>query len=151
MATSTKNLKEVLPAVPEEVLPAVKPEFTEDELLQVFDSIMFSGEYSETIKLRGKLAITFRMRTIDESLEISKKLDTMQANLISTLNEQRAVINLSYAIVDYAGKDLSKASVEDKVAFIGKLPVPIIAAMFDALSKFDRKTNLACSEAEGSF
>lgn len=128
-----------------------EPEFSAEELATLFDELMFQGEYTEEMKLKGKLSITFRTRTADETLEISKKIDVIQANLISTINEQRAVLNLGYSLISYQGKDLSKSTVEERLLFVKKLPVAIIAALTDSLAKFDRKVDMACSEAEENF
>lgn len=103
------------------------------------------------MKIKGKLAITFRTRTADETLEISKKIDVIQANLVSTVNEQRAVLNLHSLNYFYQGKDLSKATVEERLIFVKKLPTPIIAALTDSLAKFERKVDIACREAEENF
>lgn len=129
----------------------VPSKFKQEDLLAIFDQIMFEGGYSETIKLRGKLPVTFKTRTVEETLEISKKIDSIQANLISTINEQRAVFNLAYSITDYNGKDLSKSDLTARLDFIKKLPVPVIAAMSDALAKFDEKVDAACKEGEENF
>lgn len=128
-----------------------EPEFSVEELATLFDELMFQGEYTEEMKIKGKLAITFRTRTADETLEISKKIDVIQANLVSTVNEQRAVLNLGYSLISYQGKDLSKATVEERLTFVKKLPTPIIAALTDSLAKFERKVDIACREAEENF
>lgn len=128
-----------------------EPEFSVEELATLFDELMFQGEYTEEMKIKGKLAITFRTRTADETLEISKKIDVIQANLVSTVNEQRAVLNLGYSLISYQGKDLSKATVEERLLFVKKLPTPIIAALTDSLAKFERKVDIACREAEENF
>lgn len=128
-----------------------EPEFSTEELATLFDELMFQGEYTEEMKIKGKLAITFRTRTADETLEISKKIDVIQANLVSTVNEQRAVLNLGYSLISYQGKDLSKATVEERLTFVKKLPTPIIAALTDSLAKFERKVDIACREAEENF
>lgn len=128
-----------------------KPEFSAEELAALFDEIMFQGEYSEEMKIKGKLSITFRTRTAEETLSISKSIDGIQANLITTINEHRAILNLGYSITNYQGKDLSKTSIDDRLTFIKKLPIPIIASLSDALIKFDRKVELACREAEENF
>lgn len=127
------------------------PKFDKDELIAIFDRIIFEGEYSEQVKIKGKLSTTFRTRSAGETLEISKTIDSIQANLVVTINEQRAVLNLAYSLVEYSGKDLKKASVDEKLTFVKKLPVPIIAALSDALAQFDYKVDTACKEGEENF
>jgi len=70
---------------------------------------------------------------------------------MSTVDGVRAYMNLESALVSYQGKDLSSLKKEDKSAFIGKLPGPVIGALMMALSKFDRKIALACQVGETNF
>jgi hypothetical protein len=51
----------------------------------------------------------------------------------------------------YNGKDLSKVTFEEKSKFIGKLPAVVVAALSEALVKFDRKIDTACREGEENF
>ncbi len=127
------------------------PQFDKDELLAIFDKIIFEGEYSEQVRIKGKLPVTFKTRSAGDTLAISKTIDAIQANLIVTINEQRAILNLGYSMIEYSGKDLSKSSVEDRLVFVKKLPVPVIAALSDALAKFDLKVDTACREGEENF
>lgn len=128
-----------------------KPEFSKEELLAIFDQIIFQGEYSEDALIKGKLKVTFRTRTGEETLKISKEIDVLQANLVVTINEQRAILNLGHSLISYQGKDLSKSTVEQRLDFVKKLPVAVIAAITDALAKFDRKVDEACKEGEENF
>ena len=127
------------------------PTFNKDELLAIFDRITFEGEYSEQVKLKGKLTVTFKTRSAGDTLEISKTVDAIQANLVITVSEQRAILNLAYSMIEYSGKDLSKASIDDRLTFVKKLPVPIIAALSDALATFDLKIDAACKEGDENF
>jgi transcriptional regulator of NAD metabolism len=128
-----------------------KPQFTEAELAKIFDEIIFSGEYSEQVTIKGKLHVTLKTRTAEESEEITRKLDSTGANLISTLNEKRALLNVYYALTGYQGKDMSTSKREDREKFINRLPSPIIGAIVNALSKFDRKVYAACKDGEENF
>lgn len=129
-----------------------KPKFSKEELLAIFDEMIFSGSYEEEVSLRGgKLKVTFRSRTAEETTSISKDIDGTSFNLISTLQERRALLNLAYSLVKYAGKDLSGMSAEDRVKYVGKLPTPVVGALSVALSNFDQKIDAACVEGEANF
>lgn len=126
-------------------------EYSKEELLSVFDTLIFQGEYTEEQTLRGKLKVMFRSRSADETMDISKSLDSMDFKLLSTMQEQRAFLNLTKSLTHYQGKDLEKLKVEDKLSFIKKLPTSILGALADALAEFDRKVDLACREADENF
>lgn len=128
-----------------------KPKWTPEELLQVFDTMIFEGSYTEVVDIRGKLKVAFRTRNADEVESISLKLDTTSVNLMATLMEKRSLLNLHYALVAYQGKDLSMMKLEEKAAFINKLPSPIIGALITKLSEFDQKVYDACKEGEENF
>lgn len=128
-----------------------KPKYDKDELLAIFDEIIFQGEYLEDVTIRGKLKVQFRTRTAEEIEQISKVIDATSFNLISTMNESRMVLNLQYALTYYQGRDLSSLKVEDRAKFIKKLPGPVIAVLIDALFKFDDKVAEACKEVEANF
>lgn len=129
-----------------------KPKFDKDELLGIFDEMIFSGEYSEQVVLRnGKLKLTFRARSAEDTMEISKDIDSKNFTLIATLSEYRALLNLAHSLVNYAGKDLSQSSVEERTKIIKKLPSVVVALLSEALSKFDAKIDAACAEGEANF
>lgn len=128
-----------------------EPQFTPEELNAIFDQMLFTGEYSETVTIRGKLKVEFKTRTAQETEEITKKIDATPANLIATLNEKRSLLTLIKSLNFYHGTDLSKMKDEQKQSFITKLPTPIIGSLFIALQKFDEKIFAACRDAEENF
>lgn len=126
-------------------------EYKKEELLAVFDELIFQGEYTEEQTIRGKLKVSFRSRSADETMQISKQLDVMDFKLLTTMQEQRAFLNLSKSLTMYQGKDLDKLKSEEKAEFIKRLPTSILGALADALAEFDRKVDLACREADENF
>jgi hypothetical protein len=129
----------------------VKLKWTPEELLAIFDDIIFSGEYSEVMDIRGKLKVRFRTRSAEEVEKISQIIDGTTATLVATLNEKRSLLNLHYALTMYAGTDLSTVKHEEKVKFINKLPAPVVGALINCLFKFDDKIYAACKEGEENF
>lgn len=127
------------------------PEFDKDELLRVFDQIIFEGEYSEDVTIKGKLKVVFRARSVEDTTSITREIDGKNFSLITTLQEQRALLNLAYSLVSYAGKDLGKMELEERKKFINKLPAAVVAALSAELSKFDLKVDMACREGEANF
>jgi hypothetical protein len=129
----------------------VKPKYDEAELAKIFDEIIFSGVYTEDVVIKGRLRITLKSRTAQESEEISSKLDTSPANLISTLNERRALLNVYYALVRYQGKDLSMMKMEEKEKFVNQIPAAIVNVIVKAIASFDTKVYAACEDGETNF
>lgn len=127
------------------------PEFDKNELLQIFDEIIFSGEYTEEVTVKGKLKLVFKAKTAEETTEISREIDGKNFTLITTLQEHRALLNLAYSLVGYAGKDLSKVAIDERKKIINKLPAAIVATLSAELSKFDLKVDMACREGEANF
>lgn len=128
-----------------------KSKYDSEELLRIFDDMLFAGSYSETIDIRGKLKVTFITRTAEQMDAITQKIDGTTAVLMATLVEKRNLLNLYYALIAYQGKDLSGLKYEEKVSFINKLPAPVVGMLMVALFNFDSKINEATKEAESNF
>jgi hypothetical protein len=125
--------------------------YDKDELLRIFDDIIFSGEYLEEVSIRGKLKVQFRTRTAEEISEISRILDSSAYNLVSTMQESRFLLNLQYALTEYQGRTLIGQKIEDRAKFVRKLPGPIIGMLVNALMDFDNKVAEACKDVEADF
>lgn len=145
------DLKEDTP-VEDSTKDEKKSPYDEAELLEIFDNIIFSGEYSETVDLRGgKLSVTFTTRTGEQTQEIQRILDRSGLNMITTMEQERSLLNLEASLADFNGKNLSMLKPEDKSKFIRGLPAPVIAAVSVALQKFDSKVIAACNEGAENF
>lgn len=128
-----------------------EPKYPVEELLRVFDEIIFSGEYQETYNIRGKVPITFRTRTAEEISVIQRFIDSAGSQLISTVENIRSLMNLKFSLCNYRGKDLSMLKDAERTLFIEKLPAPIVGMLLVALSRFDNKVAQACQEGEENF
>lgn len=150
VATMTEAAKDPI-VKPAEQPKEEKSKYAPEELLRVFDELLFSGSYSETISIRGKLKIGFRTRTAEEMDSITRQIDGTSAVLMATMVEKRNLLNLYYALISYQGKDLSVMKIEEKTTFINKLAAPIVGMMMVALFDFDTKINEATKEGEANF
>lgn len=128
-----------------------EPVYSKEELLRVFDEIIFSGEYRETFTIRGRVAVTFRTRTAEEISDIQRHIDSSGFALISTVENVRSIMNLQSALCNYRDKDLSMLKGKEKTSFVEKLPGPIVGMLLMLLSKFDNKISQACREGEENF
>lgn len=127
---------------------AEKPKYDKEELLNIFDDIMFEGSYKEDVVIKGRLKVTFVTRSAASVSEISRELDSKKFNLMSTLVEQKALLNISHSLIRYNDKDLSSLKMEDRRAFVEKLPTVVVAALSNALVEFDLKTEAALGEMD---
>lgn len=126
-----------------------KEEYSKEELSGILDTIMFEGEYSETVTVKGKLKVIFRTRTAEETTEVSRIIDGKMYNLMTTIQEERALYNLAFSLTNYNGMDLSKVKpLPDRFKYVSKLPIFVVSALADALAKFDKKVDTACREFE---
>ena len=128
-----------------------KPKYSEEELLSVFDDLIFNGTYSEKVLIKGKLQVTFRTRSAEEIEAISLAIDSTKANLVTTITEKRSVLNLYYALTSYQGTNLSNMKIEEKSAYLNKLAAPILGMLMTELSNFDNKVWEATKLGEQNF
>jgi hypothetical protein len=147
-----------LTAAPKEVEGQSSPEpqkpekkYDTDELLKIFDELLFTGVYTEKVSIKGRLNVEFRTRTAEEMAAITREIDGTSAVLMATVMEKRNLLNLYHGLVSYQGKDLSTAKYEDKVSFINKLPAPVVGLLMVSLYDFDMKVEAATKEAEENF
>lgn len=131
--------------------PTPEPKYSEAELLQIFDTMLFEGSYSESITIRGRLKVSFRTRTAEEMQKVTHEIDGTSAVLMATVVEHRNLLNLYYALTTYQGKDISRLSYDDRVSYINKLPAPVVGMMMVALFNFDSKVAEATKEGEENF
>lgn len=153
--------EEFVEDIEEEITPKVEvkdkpssdtaPEYEEEELLRIFDEILFSNEYTESYNIRGRMEVTFRTRTAKEVQDIDRNLDSLGASLVSTVENIRSFNHLERALVTYNGKDLSTMKSTEKSGFVQSLPGPIIGALLLTLAKFDHKVGMACKVGEQNF
>lgn len=128
-----------------------KPKWTPEELLVIFDEMIFSGEYVEDVTVRGKLKVTFRSRSAEDISAISRELDGKNYTLINTMQEERALLNLAYSLVAYSGRDLKNTTIEERRKLVARLPAVMVEALSNALYQFDQKIAAACEEGESNF
>lgn len=118
--TKKEASKESAPADKEKKDP--NSEFNKQELLEIFDAIMFEGEYRETINLGKKYTAVLRSRTVGESNTITRKVDSLDLKTFMAVQNITNVMTLTYSLVEYNGKDLSALNFKDKLSFVESLP-----------------------------
>lgn len=128
--------------------------FDQEKLLRIFDEILFNGEYAEEHVIKGRLKITLRSRSTGDMGAITNKMDDhiKNAGTVISVAQKNSLLNMCYSLVKYNGKDLSTLDpLTTRLAFIEKIPAPIMDAMISCLSKFDEEITEACKEGEENF
>jgi len=148
MAKTEAATKTAQDEVQKEESNTTKPKYTKDQLMVIFDSIMFEGEYREDVTIKGKLKVTFKTKSGADSSAITRELDGKQFNLMSSMEQYRALLSIAYSLTRYSDKDLSGMSLEKRLEFIEKLPTVVVAAVSNALIEFDIKTEAALQEQD---
>jgi hypothetical protein len=151
MANKDNMIENVTQGEQSETVEKKTSPFNKDELMRIFDTIVFEGAYSEEVVIKGKLKVVFKSRTAGEVSSISTDLDSKMYNLLTTIQEQRALLNLCYGILRYGNKDLSNVPIDQKKNFILALPASMIGSLSEAQNKFDQKVDAACQEGEENF
>lgn len=128
-----------------------KPLWPKEELLRVFDEIVFSGEYMEQFLIKNRVPVTFKTRTGEDAKAIQRIIDSSGLNLVASVEMLRSITTLQYSLVSYDKKDLTLVKPEERLRYIESLPAPIIGMLLDLLNKFDSKVGAACREGEENF
>jgi hypothetical protein len=138
----------------------VKPEFSQEELLAIFDAIMFQGVYQEEMTVaEGRIYARYRTRTVDESNRINKALDKQQFATYITHGNHQALLTLSYAMLDYSiidshgDRKTREMSKDPQTAYknLAGMPDVVLEALSRGLTAFDRKVRIAVYEAQETF
>ena len=148
-ATAKKQTQEDQVEMVDKVKPdstPVQPKYSKEELLQIFDEIIFAGEYVEEVMIRGRVPVKFSTRTAEQVGQIQDALDRAGLTLISSVEQKRSIMALEQALVSFNGKDLSGLKPEERSGFIAKLAGPVIAILMEEMGKFDLKVAAACRE-----
>jgi hypothetical protein len=145
------SVTELKPETPEKVeapekQETVGPKYDPNELLRIFDDIIFSGEYVEEVIIKNRLVIKFSTRTAEQIGKIQDALDAAGLQLISSIEQRRSIMSLEQSLVNFNGTDLAGLSEKDRSSFISKLAAPVIAMLLTEMSKFDMKIAAACRE-----
>lgn len=133
------------------ILDGGSPEYSDTELEQVFDDLMFSNGYTEEIKIGRRMTISLKTRSGKDAREVMMRLDKAGYSLGLTVESIRSLYNLVQSVVLVNGKDISGETFEKKLEMIEDMPTPVISAMIVALVKFDRKVEAAVKHGEENF
>lgn len=130
--------------------------FSKDDLIEVMDNLVINGGHEETFDIyRGKVSVTLRSRTVDDSLKISQYLSRQNFSTMEEYGQARSLITLAYTLVGYKGRDLHLVPVEgaasSREALIKSLSQPIMAKLVEKMEYFDFKIVKAGEEADEVF
>lgn len=137
------------PSVPQ--LETGLPKWTDEQLEEVFDALMFEGSYNEEIQVNRKLKVIFRTRSGEQARDVMMRLDTSKVNMGLTVEGLRSLFNLAHSLVVFNGNDLSKMKIDARLKRIEELPSAVIGTLIAKLVEFDIKVEQAVRHGEENF
>ncbi len=122
-----------------------------DELLTIYDALLFEGAYSEIYSLGKRYSVRYRSRTAEEETTILRQLDGMKYNTVQAYQSMSAMSHLAYSLTDYCGKDLTKMDVKDRYDFVSGLPTQVLEILSTNMVDFDSKLQIALEYGKENF
>lgn len=145
-----ERIKEAQEAAAE--APASKePEFREEELLYIFDSLMTQGRYVEQVAVNKRMKVVWRSRTVGEANSITRLVDTAGFNTMLAIQNHTTLMQMAHSLVAFNGRDFSEASLSEKKDFLEKLPEVLVIQLSRTLNKFDYKITKATEVGQENF
>lgn len=114
----------------------------------IYDSVLDKGFYEEYIRIRSKRAV-FRTRSYDENLRLQTALERESPRLQMNQEELICRYNLAASLYEWDGKVIPHKTDEDfenVLKMIVGMPAPLVAMLYDQLSKFDAKIMMIFSD-----
>ncbi len=145
----TKTEAAAEPSVPQ--LETGLPRWTDEQLEEVFDSLMFEGSYNEEIQVNRKLKVIFRTRSGEQARDVMMRLDNSKINMGLTVEGLRSLFNLAHSLVVFNGNDLSQMKIDARLKRIEELPSAVIGTLIAKLVEFDIKVEQAVRHGEENF
>lgn len=130
--------------------PPVTEKYTKEELLAVYDTLVFEGSYTEVYKSRGINAV-FRTRNGDDVIRLNQYLDSYQAKSMASLQTYSNMLTLAASLKSVNGKEFKSGDIQSAYAHLKTLPDALNTLLLMHLSDFDNKVGLAIDEGRKNF
>lgn len=128
-----------------------KSKYSKEELLSIFDTILFEGQYEEMKKIGSRYSVKFRTRSVKESNEITRRIDKLELGTIMAVQNFTNVLTLTYAISEINGVSLAGVDFANRYEKIQGLPESLIVLLSHKLREFDMKVMEAMKEGDENF
>ncbi len=147
---TTEQPRETTAEIIDEYLRYLKKEdITEDQILQVLDSIVTTGNIYWNFELFNKIPVTFKIRPTWVNTKLSEKIDRVQPKTFSRFSEIVGLYNLAGSLVEYNGTNIDVQSESDfnrNLEFVNNLPFIVQSHLIKKMSIFDRVVSVATSD-----
>ena len=130
---------------------ADKPRYSKEELLRIFDTMLFEGEYREVIKIGKNYSVKLRSRSVGESNDITRKVDALDLKTFLAVQNFTNVITLAYALCEINSKNMMDMSFSERYAKVKELPEGLIIILSGKLFEFDQKVLEAMKAGQENF
>lgn len=125
-----------------------------DDIMNVLDAIISTGDFQWAFELFDKIPIRFRMRRVWVEDYIIRKIDAASVDAEGKLSMIRysnlsRMLNLAGSLAAYGDTKFDPQSTDEyekSLTFVEKLPYPVLSALCDQLAVFDRCVAVATSD-----
>lgn len=127
-----------------------KSKYSQQELLALYDTMVFEGRYTEPYRARGINAV-FRTRTGDDVIKLNQYLDSYQAKSMASLQTYSNMLTLAASLKSINGKEFEDGDIKSVYIHLKTLPDAVNTLLLVALTDFDRKVGEAIEEGRKNF
>ena len=125
---------------------------TKEEKLEIFDTLMFEGAYTEVVKLSTRVSAEFTTRTADDYVSISKTIETLAPETQALVDQYLSLLHISHALVSFKGQDLSSlAPYPGRYDILKTIPAAVVDTMQKKLGVFDKKVQESVEYSSENF
>ncbi len=132
-----------------------KKEYTkeqQDEFMEIYDALMFNGEYSKQLTVSKNTSIVVKTRTGDEVFQVGQALEELRPGTDYLVSSYLSLLNLAFSVSHFRGNDLSDIKpYPDRFNFFKKLPAPVLDILAGKLREFDEKVSEATEYCKENF
>lgn len=127
-----------------------KPKYTKEELLAVYDTLVFEGTYTQVFRSRG-LNAEYRTRSGDDVVRLNQYLDAYQAKSMASLQTYSNMLTLAASLKSFNGKEFKPGDIRGTFDYLRTQPDAVNTLLLMNLSDFDMKVGMAIEEGRKNF
>lgn len=122
-----------------------------NELLAIYDAVMFEDKYEERVSLGRKYYAIFITRPAESDALVSRQIDNMDFKTVHAMRTHSAILTLSHSLVELNGKDLRDMEAKDRYDLVKGKSTHLIEMLSRHLIDFDQKVREAMEYGEANF
>ena len=124
--------------------------YTKELLLALYDDMVFSNSYKESVKVRG-FQFGLKTRSSEDLVAINRVLDNFKAQSANSYQTYANYLTLAASLNFVDNTELKDGDLEQAYKHLITLPTFKVDIMLIELSKFDRKVSMAIEVGRENF